>query len=79
MSVDGFIEDANGKLDWVIKNDEEIWQDVFATLANVDTIVLGRVMYPGFEQYWLSVLWILEQYLDNVLMASERVKIGGNQ
>jgi dihydrofolate reductase len=28
----------------------------FATLANVDTLVLGRGMYPGFEQYWLSVL-----------------------
>ena len=56
MSVDGFIEDANGELDWVMKDDEEIWGEAFASLANVDTIVLGRVMYPGFEQYWLSVL-----------------------
>lgn len=56
MSVDGFIEDAKGELDWVGKDDEEIWREVFDTLANVDTIVLGRVMYPGFEQFWLAVL-----------------------
>ena len=56
ISVDGFVEGPNGEMDWVTKNDEDIWREVFATLANVDTLVLGRVMYPGFEQYWLSVL-----------------------
>jgi dihydrofolate reductase len=56
ISVDGFVAGPNGELDWVTKDDEDVWREVFATLANVDTLVLGRVMYPGFEQYWLSVL-----------------------
>jgi dihydrofolate reductase len=56
ISVDGFVEGPNGELDWVTKDDENIWPEVFATLANVDTLVLGRVTYLGFEQYWLSVL-----------------------
>ena len=36
--------------------DEETWKDVFAMLASVDTCILGRVMYPEYEQYWMAVL-----------------------
>jgi hypothetical protein len=25
-------------------------------LESVDTCILGRVMYPAYEQYWLAVL-----------------------
>ncbi|MCI0604851.1 dihydrofolate reductase family protein [bacterium] len=55
-SVDGFIEGPNRELDWAMAEDEETWRDVFDMLAQVDTFILGRVMYPGYEQYWLSVL-----------------------
>lgn len=30
MSVDGFIEDANGELDWVMKDEDEISENVDA-------------------------------------------------
>src|SRR2546425_4058839 len=56
MSVDGFIEGPNGELDWAMAEDEETWRELFEMLKSVDTFILGRVMYPGYEQYWLSVL-----------------------
>jgi dihydrofolate reductase len=56
VSVDGFVEGPNGELDWAMAEDEETWKDIFKTLSHVDTFILGRVMYPGYEQYWLSVL-----------------------
>ena len=56
VSVDGFIEGPNGELDWAMAEDEEAWKEVFETLAHVDTFILGRKMYPGYEQYWLAVL-----------------------
>jgi dihydrofolate reductase len=49
-SVDGFIEGPNGELDWAMAEDEETWQDIFETFGSVDTCILGRVMYPLYEQ-----------------------------
>jgi dihydrofolate reductase len=51
VSVDGFIEGPNGELDWV-----ETWEDPFDLLPQIDTCILGRGMYPGYEQYWNTVL-----------------------
>jgi dihydrofolate reductase len=56
ISVDGFIEGPNGELDWAMAEDEETWKDVLRMLESVDTLILGRVMYPDYEQYWLAVL-----------------------
>jgi dihydrofolate reductase len=56
MLVDGFIEGPNGELDWAMAEDEETWQNIFETFASVDTCILGRVMYPLYEQYWMAVL-----------------------
>jgi dihydrofolate reductase len=55
-SVDGYIEGPNKELDWAVMEDEETWRNVFEMLAHVDTLILGRKMYPGYEQYWLAVL-----------------------
>jgi dihydrofolate reductase len=51
VSVDGFIEGPNGELDWV-----DSWEDPFDLLPQIDTCILGRGMYPGYEQYWSAVL-----------------------
>jgi dihydrofolate reductase len=51
MSVDGFIEGPNGELDWV-----ETWEDPFDLLPQIDACILGRGMYPGYEQYWRAIL-----------------------
>jgi dihydrofolate reductase len=51
VSVDGFIEGPHGELDWV-----DAWEDQFDLLPQIDTCILGRGMYPGYEQYWSAVL-----------------------
>ncbi len=56
VSVDGFIEGPNRELDWAMAEDEETWRDLDEMLKTVDTFVLGRVMYPAYEQYWLAIL-----------------------
>jgi dihydrofolate reductase len=56
VSVDGFIEGPNGELDWAMAEDEETWRDLDEMLKTVDTFILGRKMYPDYEQYWLAIL-----------------------
>ncbi len=51
VSVDGYIEGPGGELDWV-----ESWDDSFDLLPQIDTCILGRGMYAGYEQYWRSIL-----------------------
>jgi dihydrofolate reductase len=51
VSLDGFIEGPNGELDWI-----ENWEDSYDLMEQVDTCVLGGGMYPGYEQYWSSIL-----------------------
>ena len=51
ISVDGYIEDPEGRQDWV-----DSWEDEYDLLDHVDTCVLGSVMYPGYEQYWTAAL-----------------------
>lgn len=51
VSVDGFIEEPNGELDWV-----DTREDPFDLLREIDTCILGRGMYPGYEQYWSAIL-----------------------
>lgn len=51
VSVDGLIEGPKGELDWV-----ETWDDPFDLVPQIDTLILGRGMYPGYEQYWRAIL-----------------------
>ncbi|MGL4462792.1 MAG: dihydrofolate reductase family protein [Planctomycetia bacterium] len=52
VSVDGFIEGPNGELDWI-----DTWDDPFDDLfPQIDMCILGRGMYPGYEQYWRAIL-----------------------
>jgi dihydrofolate reductase len=55
-SLDGLIEGPNGELDWAMNDDDETWSEMNETLSSVDTIILGRKMYPAYEQYWLALL-----------------------
>ena len=49
-SLDGFIEGPNGELDWAMAEDQEAWSSINDTLDTVDTIILGRKMYPEYEK-----------------------------
>ncbi|WP_207632884.1 dihydrofolate reductase family protein [Foetidibacter luteolus] len=47
VSLDGFIEDTEGKTDWV-----ESWADAIQLIDDIDTFLLGGRMYPGYGEYW---------------------------
>jgi dihydrofolate reductase len=51
VSLDGLIEGPEGEVDWI-----DNWDDPFEVLPEIDTCVLGGGMYPGYEQYWTSIL-----------------------
>lgn len=51
VSLDGFVEGAEGELDWI-----ENWEDSYGLMKQVDTCVLGAGMYPGYVQFWSAVL-----------------------
>jgi len=51
ISVDGKMEGPEGSADWV-----EAWSDDYGLMPQIDACVLGGGMYPGYEQYWTSIL-----------------------
>lgn len=50
VSLDGFIEDLDGKSDWV-----DSWADAIQLIDDVDTFLLGGHMYPEYGEYWGSI------------------------
>ena len=50
VSLDGHIEGPQGELDWV-----DSWEDRFGLCEQIDTCLLGGVMYPGYEGYWSAI------------------------
>ena len=51
VSADGFFAAEDGKLDWVV-SDEELTQFNLANMANADAILFGRRTYEMFESFW---------------------------
>ena len=51
ISVDGMMEGPEGTADWV-----DAWSDDYGIMPRVDACLLGGGMYPGYEQYWTSIL-----------------------
>lgn len=50
MSLDGYIQGANGEVDWV-----DSWSDALDLIPDADAAVLGGGTYPGYEQLWGSI------------------------
>jgi dihydrofolate reductase len=46
-SLEAFIEGPDRELDWAMAEDEDTWRKMNETLSSVDTIILGRKMYPA--------------------------------
>jgi dihydrofolate reductase len=55
ISLDGFVAGPNDEMDWLIIS-EDGWTDLDKDLNAADTYLLGRKMYPGYAEYWQSVL-----------------------
>lgn len=55
MSLDGFVADANGEMDW-IGYDNEIFQYAIDLAGEADAAIYGRVTYQMMEGYWPTVL-----------------------
>jgi dihydrofolate reductase len=56
LSLDGFLEGPEGAMDWFPPDDAAEWEQEFEVIAGVDTVLLGRGMYPGYANYWRGVL-----------------------
>lgn len=55
MTIDGFIADQNGGMDWMIMNWSEDLKEYVRKLTDpVDTILLGRKLAEGFIPYWTA-------------------------
>ena len=50
MSVDGYIQGADGEVDWI-----DSWNDALGLIPDVDVAVIGGGTYPGYEQLWGSI------------------------
>ena len=52
LSLDGFVGGPKGEMDWE-NRDPQVGMEMSAPLVStVDTILIGRVLYKGFEQAW---------------------------
>ena len=56
VSLDGYLCGPQDEMDWCTMADEEIGKFMVPDMQKtVDTLLVGRVLYQGFEQYWLTV------------------------
>lgn len=55
VTLDGFVSGPNDEMDWLINTDDD-WKDLFGDIDLADVYLLGRKMYPGYADYWRSVL-----------------------
>ena len=56
VSLDGFVCGPQDELDWATMNDDKMGQYMGDDLLKtVDTMLVGRNLFQGFEQYWPSV------------------------
>ena len=51
MTADGYFAGADGNLEWVVPDDEQAKAAV-ESMANSDTVLLGRRTYELFERFW---------------------------
>lgn len=51
LSLDGFFEDQDKAIDWHVIDDETN-QHIIDLLNNIDTVLLGRLTYQIFENFW---------------------------
>ena len=56
LTLDGVAAGENGPVDGVNYGDESSWRDIFATLENVDAMLIGAGTHREYLGYWQSAL-----------------------
>jgi dihydrofolate reductase len=53
-TLDGFIADTKGEMNWgtATFGAEEHWKRVFDLLSTIDTVLMSRVIYHTFKEFW---------------------------
>jgi len=74
LSLDGFTADKNGKLDFFTTDELNKYSDddVLKFLENIDTILLGRVTYELFVDFWPKATTDVEIIADK-LNATDKI------
>ena len=52
LSIDGYVCGPNGELDWESQDDAVSEEMVPEFRSTSDTMLIGRNLFEGFEQYW---------------------------
>jgi dihydrofolate reductase len=56
-TLDGVVAGENNEMDMFdFRGTEDVWDDLFATLEGVDTMLLGRGMHEGYIAHWQAAL-----------------------
>ena len=56
MSLDGYVAGTHGELDWATMTDTNMDTELIGELlTTTDTMILGRVLYQGFQDAWPAV------------------------
>lgn len=50
VSLDSKVEGPEGFADWV-----SAWSEDYGLTPQIDAVVIGGGMYPGYEQYWTAI------------------------
>lgn len=75
QSLDGFIADDNGSVDWILGNDEEYVSDYGYEnfIKDIDTVILGATTYKQIKNELSPDKWVYEN-LQSYVLTREKIE-----
>lgn len=75
QSLDGFIADNKGSVDWILGNNEEYISDYGYDnfIKNIDTVILGANTYKQIKKELSPDKWVYEN-LQSYVLTNEKIK-----
>ncbi len=76
QSLDGFISDNKGSVDWILGNNKEYIGDYGYNnfIKNIDTIILGANTYKQIKNELSPDKWVYED-LQSYVLTNEKIKV----
>ena len=75
QSLDGFIADSKGNVDWILGNNEnydsDYWYEIF--IKDIDTVILGANTYKQVKNELSPDKWVYEN-LQSYVLTNERIE-----